>query len=438
MAGLPRCPPFTSGQHDGPVTQPGLARRLGTGDAVVVGLSAMIGAGVFAAFAPAAEAAGAGLLIGLAIAAVVAFCNAVASAQLAMSHPASGGTYLFGRVVLGPWWGFVAGWGFVIGKTASCAAMALTLAVYAAPDAANWVQRLVAVTAVTALTAANLRGITRTAQVARALLVTTLLTLGVALVVSFGSDRRSPDPWAGLAGERDLLGVLQAAGLLFFAFAGYARIATLAEEVRRPHLLGRAILIALGIAVTLYAAVALALLLTLGAALPDQATPLAAAVEAAGAGWAHPVVRLGAIAACLGALLALLAGVGRTTLAMARERDLPRFLASVSSVHQVPDRAQVAIAVAVVVLVWVTDLRGAIGFSSFGVLVYYAVANLSALRQPDEQRRWPRAFNVLGLTGCLVLAVTLPTTSVAFGTAVLAVGVGGRRLVMARRDHRAR
>ncbi len=182
-----------------------------------------------------------------------------------------------------------------------------------------------------------------------------------------------------------MLGILEAAGLLFFAFAGYARIATLAEEVRSPATLGRAILLALGFVVVLYAVVAVVLLETLGArGLAASPTPIAAAVDAAGAAWAEPVVRLGAAAASLGALLALLAGVGRTTLAMAREGDLPRTLASVDPRHQVPDHAQLLIGAAIVALVLVVDLRGAIGFSSFGVLVYYSVANLSALRQPPD------------------------------------------------------
>src|ERR1700750_1978924 len=138
-----------------------LARRLGLGDAVVVGLGSMLGAGVFAALAPAARAAGAGLLAGLVAAIAVAYCNATASAQLAAQYPLSGGTYVYGRERLGPWWGFTAGWGFVIGKTASCAAMALTVAAYAVPGA-WWVQRLVAVAAVLGLTALNYRGVTRT------------------------------------------------------------------------------------------------------------------------------------------------------------------------------------------------------------------------------------------------------------------------------------
>ncbi|KRF14007.1 transporter [Nocardioides sp. Soil797] len=399
-----------------------LARRLSTGDAVVVGLSAMIGAGVFAAFAPAAAAAGSALFVGLGVAAVIAFCNAVASAQLAACHPSSGGTYLFGRVMLGPWWGFIAGWGFVIGKTASCAAMAMTFAAYAVPSG-GWPQRAAAAGAVILLTLATMRGITRTARLARLLLAATLLVLLLALTVISTGVPSTPEP---LGDPNSLRDVLQAAGLLFFAFAGYARIATLAEEVRRPEVLGRAILIALGVAVVLYVAIGIALVHALGATLATSTAPLSDAVTAVGAAWAEPVVRVGAAAACLGALLALLAGVTRTSLAMARERDLPPPLAHVDPVHQVPDRAQVALAVAVVALVLTVDLRGAIGFSSFGVLVYYAVANLSALRQPADQRRWPWGLQVLGLMGCLTLAVMLPWASVVAGLGVLAVGVVGR------------
>src|SRR6478735_6681431 len=161
--------------------QPGLARRLSTTDAVVLGLGSMIGAGVFAVFGPAARAAGAGLLIGLVIAAVIAFCNATASAQLASQYPTSGGTYIYGRERLGPWWGFAAGWGFVIGKTASCAAMALTFASYVLPGS-GWVPRFVAVGAVLGVAGLNYRGITKTALLTRVLVAATLLALAVVVL----------------------------------------------------------------------------------------------------------------------------------------------------------------------------------------------------------------------------------------------------------------
>jgi len=414
-----------------------LARRLGTGDALMVGLGAMIGAGVFAAFTPAAAAAGSGLLFGLAIAAAVAYCNAVSSAQLAAQYPTSGGTYIYGRERLGPSWGFVAGWGFVVGKTASCAAMALTFAAYAV-DGAGWVQRLVAVAAVLVLTTVNLLGITRTAALARVLVALTLLALLLLVVVivwkqdSAGSQ---PSPWRELSSSSPL-GVLQSAGLLFFAFAGYARIATLGEEVRDPgRTIPRAILLALAITAAVYAAVAICLLITLGAdGIAATPTPLVEAARAVDAAWLGPVVRAGAVVASLGALLALVAGVGRTSLAMARHGDLPRWLAGVDERHHVPHHAEIAVALVVVALVLTTDLRGAIGFSSFGVLVYYAVANAAAVTQSKEHRRWPRAVSIAGLVACLTLVGTLPTEAVVSGAVVLATGLAGRALVRRRRS----
>jgi len=409
-----------------------LARRLGTGEAVVIGLGSMIGAGIFSAFSPAAEAAGSGLLIGLAVAGAVAFCNAVASAQLAAQYPTSGGTYVYGRERLGEWWGFLAGWGFVVGKTASCAAMALTFAAYAVSGPV-WAERLVAVLAVLALTAVNLRGITRTAALASVLVALSVAALLVVVGVVVGSGEASSshlDDWLG----GGVYGVLQSAGLLFFALAGYARIATLGEEVRAPErTIPRAIVGAFGLTLALYAVVGVAALAAVGPeVLAASREPLSAAVDGVGAAWALPIVRVGAAVASLGALLALIAGIGRTGLAMSRNGDLPRLLAAVDPRHQVPHRAELAVAAAVLVLVLSTDLRGAIGFSSFGVLTYYAVANASAFTQEPERRRWPRALNVAGLVGCVVLVATLPLVSVLAGVVVLAVGLAGRAVAQTR------
>ncbi|TCC10544.1 APC family permease [Kribbella soli] len=407
-----------------PPAGPGLARRLGLSDAVLIGLGSMVGAGVFAVWAPAAQAAGSGLLLGLVLAAIVAYCNAASSAQLAAVYPVSGGTYVYGRERLGEWWGFAAGWCFVIGKTASCAAMALTFGTYVTDI--NWLRRLIALAAVLALAAVNYRGVTRTARLTRILVTCTLVVLALVLVVLFTGtpqhhEMTSTSPY----------GVLQSAGLLFFAFAGYARIATMGEEVREPaKTIPRAITVALVIAIGIYLAVALALLRTGDPA--STTAPLAAAVDGVGAVWAVPVVRIGAALASLGALLALIAGIGRTTLAMARNRDLPTWLAAVHPRYQVPHHAELALAAVVGILVLTTDLRGVIGFSSFGVLLYYAIANASAFTQPADQRRWPRAVNVIGLTGCVVLAVTLPWTSAVVAAAVLAAALLVRRFTTGR------
>jgi APA family basic amino acid/polyamine antiporter len=400
---------------------PRLERRLGTGDAVVLGLGSMVGAGVFAAFAPASAAAGSWLLVGLVAAAGVAYCNATSSAQLAAEYPTSGGTYLYGRERLGEWWGFLAGWAFVVGKTASLAAMALTFAAYTVPE--PW-QRPAGVAAVVAIAAVNYRGITRTAQLTRLVVAVVLATLGTAVVVSLVGDSPDMSRLALRAGDMGVLGVLQAGALLFFAFAGYARIATLAEEVRDPQrTIPRAITLALLLAVAIYAMVGVTVLAVLGPEETAASTaPLASAVEATTWAWAAPVVRVGAAAASLGALLALTAGVGRTALSMARHGDLPRSLADVHPRFNVPHHAEVAVAAVVGVLVLSVDLRGAIGLSSFAVLLYYFVANLSALTQDAAHRRYPRALQVAGAFGCVVLAVTVPAASLLTGLVVLAGG----------------
>lgn len=399
-----------------------LARRLGVVDATAIGLGAMLGAGVFAAFAPAAAAAGSWLLLSLVLAGLVAYCNAVASAQLAASYPSSGGTYLYGRQRLGPWWGFTAGWSFVVGKTASCAAMALTFAAYAVPG----YEKPVALAAVILLAAVNYRGISRTAALTRVLLAVVLAVLAFFVTASFASQGPETGPWVDVGP----LGLTQAAGMLFFAFAGYARIATMGEEVREPsRTIPRAILGALGAAMVIYLLVGVALLSVLGPQrLARSTAPLADGLDMVGL--PGVLATIGAAAASLGALLALIAGVGRTTLAMARNGDLPRPLAAVHPRYSVPHRAEIAVAVIVCALVLAVDLRGAIGFSSFGVLIYYAIANASAYTQPSEDRRWPRAVNGLGLLGCVLLAASLPWSSVLLGAAVLVAGVLGKALVL--------
>lgn len=408
------------------MTQP-LARRLGLVDAVVIGVGSMVGAGVFASFAPASAVAGAGLLIGLAVAAVVAFCNATSSAQLAAQYPTSGGTYVYGRERLGEWPGFAAGWTFVIGKTASSAAMALVFAAYVAP--AGYTE-LVAILAITALTTVNYFGITRTAVLTKILVTAVLTVLVIAVVLGLTGSSVPAVDGLGSFTENGWYGILQSAGLLFFAFAGYARIATLGEEVVRPErTIPRAIVSALGIALLVYTLVAVTLLTVLGPALlASSSAPLVDLVVASGHSWASPVMRIGAGLAALGALLALIAGIGRTSLAMARHRDLPSYLAAVHPRYSVPHRAEITLAVIVCVLVLTVDLRDAIGFSSFGVLLYYLVANLSAFTQDAEHRRYPRALQVIGSIGCVVLIATLPVPSIVVGTGVVALGVGYRLL----------
>ncbi|MEO1061383.1 MAG: APC family permease [Actinomycetota bacterium] len=399
-----------------------LTRRLGVQDAVIIGAGSMIGAGVFAAWAPAADAAGTSLLIALVIAGVVAFCNAASSAQLAALHPESGGTYVYGRARLGPAWGHLAGWAFVVGKTASCAAMALTVGAYLWPEQ----ERLTGIVAVVLITAVNLGGLSRTVAVTRVLLVVSLTALTIIVISGWTADGTSLDRLTPM--DAAPLDVLQAAGFLFFAFAGYARIATLGEEVKEPErTIPRAVPRALFAVLAVYLVVGVTTLATVPTdVLAATDAPLRPVVEAGQLDGLAGVVRVGAGIAALGVLLNLIPGVSRTTLAMARRAELPTWLSRVDTERSLPLRAELTVAAVVVVLTATLDLRGAIGGSGVAILTYYAVTNAAALRLSADERRWPPAVAIVGLIGCVVLALALPLEAVLVGGCVLAVGVAAR------------
>jgi APA family basic amino acid/polyamine antiporter len=398
-----------------------LARKLNTLDAVIIGLGAMIGAGIFAVIGPVVEVAGSGALPALLLAAVVAYCNAASSAQLAALYPESGGGYVYGHKRLGRFWGYLAGWGFVFGKMASCAAMALTFASYAAPE----LMRPLAAGAAFALTAVNYFGVKKTALLTRVIVFLVLMALATVIVAVLFGGQLDPtrldlqDDWSFYA-------VLQAAGLWFFAFAGYARLATLGEEVTDPvRTIPRAIPLALGITLFLYLLIAVCAVAAVDRDVLAQApAPLAAAVEAGGfAAWS-PVVRIGAAIASLGVLLSLIVGVSRTSFAMAANRDLPHFFARVHPRYQVPHRAELAVGTVVAAIVALADLRSAIGVSAFTGLTYYAITNAAAWRLYRTERRWPRGIAMAGLIGCVVLAFSLPPSAVMGGGAVMVTGAG--------------
>ncbi len=388
------------------MTAPGtLQRRLGLADAVVIGVGSMLGTGVFVVWSPAAERAGQWLLVALGVAALVAYCNATSTAQLAAVHPESGGAYVYGRLRLGRWWGTLAGTAFVIGKTASCAAAALAIGLYAWPAHARWV----AVAVVLVATSVNLAGVTRTAGLTRVLVVIVLAVLAVAIVTALAHDGSSGVRAVPVPTDVGPLGVLAAAAVLFFAFAGYARVATLGAEVRDPaRTIPKAVVIALAVVLVIYLVVGLTLLATVGVAgLVSTTTPLSAAVD--GVAVVEPLVRAGAALAAFAVLLPLLAGVSRTVLAMATYGDLPPALTAVSSRHSVPHRAQVAVSLVVLLVVLTGDVVTAVAVSAGAVLVYYAIANAASLRLSADERRWPRGLAIVGLLGCLTLAVSLLT-----------------------------
>jgi basic amino acid/polyamine antiporter, APA family len=285
----------------------------------------------------------------------------------------------------------------------------------------------------------NLLGITRTAFLTRILLAVVLATLAFVAVASIlGPHVPDGGTVSGQAGSG--WGILPAAGLMFFAFAGYARIATLGEEVKDPaRVIPRAVLGALAGALVIYLLLGALLLAHLPVhVLASSTAPLLDAVEQSRLAAGAPAVQAGAAAASLGALLALITGVGRTAMAMARERDLPAPLARVGGRHPVPVTAELAVAAVVVLLLLTTDVLTVVGFSSFGVLLYYAVTNAAAFTLRERPRHAPKWLNAAGLAGCLILAFTLPPASALGMAAVMAAGLAGRAAVLAFRKRRLR
>ncbi|MBE3001607.1 APC family permease [Nocardiopsis sp. HNM0947] len=405
----------------GPQARP--HRSLGTIDAAAIGAGAMLGAGVFSVFAPAAVGAGAWLPVAIAIAGFVAYCNAVSSARLAARHPEWGGAYVYGTERLGELWGFLAGWAFVVGKIASCAAMALTFAHYALP---GW-ERPAAVAAVVVMVALNFRGIRRSTFVVKVLVLLVLGVLAVSVVAMLMSGRLAAvaevdglGPWPGS------FGLLGSAALIFFAFAGYARVATLGAEVREPRTtIPRAINLSLATVLVVYMVVGTGLLIVLGRErLITSEAPLVDAVLVSGQPALVPVMVAGAAVASLGALLSLLLGISRTTAAMASDGHLPRRLGIVHERSGVPHRAETAVGAVVIVLILFGDLTSAIAFSAFGVLVYYTITNASALRLGPDENRPPLVAPLGGLVGCVVLVCSLPLPVIGLGVLVLGAGAG--------------
>jgi basic amino acid/polyamine antiporter, APA family len=396
----------------------GELRRLGTADAVVLGLAAMLGTGVFAVWGPAAAAAGAWLPLAVLLAGVVAACNAASSADLAVRYPESGGGYVYGHELIHPAAGRLAGVAFLVGKLSSAAAAAGVFGQYVLPSA----PMAAAIPAVLVVTVLNTCGVRWTARGAYSLVGGTLVVLLVVVVIGYCVPVTAPVP-AGAVTDQPaggVLGVLTAAGLVFFAFAGYARIATMAGEVVDPgHTIRRAIAISLGIALVTYLLVASALLIGLGPErLAGESTPLVVLVDGAGANALGVLIRVGAAVAAGSALLSVLVGVSRTAAAMARRGDLPARLGRIGP-RGTPWRADAIAGLVVVVVALLAGPAAAIALSACSVLVYYAVVNLAALRLPAGHRTWPAWVSALGLLLCLGLALLLPLPQVLTTAAAL-------------------
>lgn len=420
-----------------------LERELGVFGATMMGLGAMVGTGVFVSIGLAAGAAGPSVILAIALAALVATCNALSSAQLAASHAVSGGTYEYGYRYLNHWLGFTAGWTFLCAKIASAATAALGFSGYflhligRGPDALAWV----ALAAILLFTVLVLTGLERSNRMNILVVSVTLTALGAFVLTGLpGLVRSGPQnllPFFPAAGAGGLSAFLYATALMFVAYTGYARIATLGEEVKDPERsIPRAIVATLIVTAALYVLVALVAVGAVGVerfagAAESRATPLEVAARALAIPGLPTVVALGAVTAMLGVLLNLILGLSRVALAMGRQGDLPPLFGRLNRSGGAPSAAVIGVGIAIGALALTGSVATTWAFSAFTVLIYYALTNLAALRLPEEARLYPRGFAVGGLLACLFLAFWVPPVIWLTGLALIAIGLGWH--VLARR-----
>ncbi len=401
-----------------------LERTLGPLGASGIGLASMLGAGAFWVWGPVVERAGEFLLAAIMVAGVMAILNALSMAHLAFLSPVSGGAYSYARRHVSPMAGFMAGWFFLTGKTASAAAIAVIAAGYISPENA----RVIAPLMIAVFAGINITGIRSTAALGASV---ALVVIGLLVAVSAAA------PWSagelGVASDTSVYSVWQAAGLMFFAFAGYARMATLGGEVKNPTVvLPRVIVGTLVAVIILYAFLGSALLSALGFdGLADSATPVA---DSAPEHW-RGVIIVVAVAASLGSLATILAGLSRTSMAMALEGDLPPKIGCCVGRTSSPAVAEITMASVAMIISVALDPLWLVGISSTTVLSYYALAHLAAARLPSQDRRLPRVVAWLGLVGCVALVATLPWIPLITGLSVAMVGVGVWFLVIRPRQY---
>lgn len=421
--------------HEGSSTHRPLRRELGVVGAVFMGLGSIVGTGVFVSIGIAAGITGSSVVLAVVVAALVASANGLSSAQLAAAHPVSGGTYEYGYEYLNPTLGFTAGWMFLLAKSASAATAALGFSGYLLEFLGVDTGWLVpaALGAVVVLTGIVYSGIRRSNVVNVAIVSVTLVALLAFVAVGLPEVDRSN--LGGFLGDDGVPGLLEAIALMFVAYTGYGRIATLGEEVREPRrTIPTAIIVTLLTTMALYAAVTFVAVGVAGAqTLGDLTERLAAPLEElarsfSGDGLAT-LVALGAVTAMLGVLINLILGLSRVLLAMGRRHDMPSATARISSDGTTPTVAVVVMGVVIAGLVLIGDVRTTWTFSAFTVLIYYSLTNLAALRLPPADRRFPRSVSVAGLVACAFLAFWVEPIVWAVGLGLLGVGFGARAVV---------
>ena len=398
-----------------------LLRTLTLKDAVGIGLGAIIGAGIFVVTGIAAGVSGPAFLVGLLVAGIIATFNALSSAQLASKYPHSGGTYEYGYILINPTFGFSAGWMFLVSKLAGAGFVAIGFGSYFYQLMPIASPMTFSVLAVIFLTMANYFGIKKAGGLNLAIVTITLLSL---IYLAFSGipevNFENFKPFAPFG----IPGIAEAAALLFFAFTGYGRIATLAEEVTEPKkTIPKAIIITIVTAIILYSVISVVAIGVIGTEnMASSTSPLQVVADALNTPAISSIITIGASTAMLGVLLSQILGISRVMLAMGRRSDLPPFFKRIHKRYRVPHIGILITGFIILLLTLLGSFEFIVRAATFTILLYYSITNIAAIKQPKKDRMYGRLIPILGLIGCLAMSVSLPLNVIFSGIGLLIAG----------------
>jgi APA family basic amino acid/polyamine antiporter len=379
------------------------SRTLTKRNSLYLGLSSMIGAGLFYNLAPTSKISSYSTILGLILASTLAFANASSSAQLASLYPQTGGTYLYANKVLGKLPGNIAGIVFILGKTVSCVAIALTLGNYISPIYGK--ELGVGLSVIVFLI--GYKGITKTAALARwfVLIVISILVFFCIAILMTPSTNIAIPLLEGFSASNLFL----SAAIWFFAFTGYSRLATYGEEIKNPEtIIPSSILTGLGITVTIYLFVNWLALAIIGPkVVADSNTPLLVAMDVSVMSEFSFLIVFASTIATASVFLALLPAISRIYVAMSRDSILPNMFSKIHNKNNSAYVSELFVLLTVIVGIYTINITNAIKLSAFFILIYYSLTNLSVINLEKNQRLYSVSIAYYGLLMCMVLGFSL-------------------------------
>ena len=390
-------------------------------DAFSIGINAIVGAGIFVVIGIAAGAAGPALIVSVAIGFFISALTATSFIQLSKKIPREGGAYAFTHDLLPAPIGFISGWLWVFSNTIAGAAVAISFAQYLSFLIPAFDPRIYAVIVSIMFTIVNYYSAKAAALMGNAINV---LKLGILLFfVVLGIFFFRMDNFLPFA-PNGAIGVLTGTSLIFFAFTGFARITTVAEEVVDPEkTVPRATFLSLVVSAIIYLLVVLVAIGLVGApAIGSSGSPLADAIAVTGLPVAVFIITIGALVATSGVLLTSVLGVSRVMYAMAKNGDLPSFLGKINPKRGVPYYAIIVSGALMTLLAASNDLALVVNVSNVSSLLYYALSNASALKLKVSHRM--TIISIMGVVSCLVLLFFLTLQSLILTSVIVALGIG--------------